>query len=79
MALFVGRRRAILALAIVITLVPGCGRTGLDLFLDVYNVFNNQDALYQEIVHNDATFTTFGETRTVLDPRRFQVGARFTF
>lgn len=53
--------------------------TGLDLFLDVYNVFNNQDALYQEIVHNDSTFETFGETRTVLDPRRFQVGARFTF
>ena len=53
--------------------------TGLDLFLDVYNVLNNQDALYEEIVHNDGTFTTFGETRTVLDPRRFQVGARFTF
>jgi hypothetical protein len=53
--------------------------TGLDLFLDVYNVFNNQDALYEEVVHNDGTFTTFGETRTVLDPRRYQVGARFTF
>ena len=53
--------------------------TGLDLFLDVYNVFNNQDALYQEIVHNDLTFPNFGETRTILDPRRFQVGARLTF
>jgi len=53
--------------------------TGLDLFLDVYNVLNNQDALYEEIVHNDGTFTHFGETRTVLDPRRYQVGARFTF
>ena len=52
---------------------------GVDLFLDVYNVFNNQDALYQEIVHNDLTFPQFGETRTLLDPRRFQVGARLTF
>ncbi len=52
---------------------------GLDLFLDVYNVFNNQDALYQEIVHNDLTFPRFGETRTILDPRRFQVGARVSF
>ncbi|HEU4522252.1 MAG TPA: hypothetical protein VFT12_09630, partial [Thermoanaerobaculia bacterium] len=53
--------------------------TGLDLFLDVYNVFDNQDALYQEIVHNDLTFPQFGETRTLLDPRRFQIGARITF
>lgn len=52
---------------------------GLDLFFDMYNVFNNQDALYQEIVHNDLAFKRFGETRTVLDPRRFQVGARLTF
>ena len=51
---------------------------GVDLFLDVYNVLNNQDALYKEIVTNDATFA-YGETRTVLDPRRFQVGARLTF
>jgi hypothetical protein len=53
--------------------------TGLDLFLDVYNVLNNQDALYVEVVHNDGTFTQFGQTRTVLDPRRYQIGARFTF
>lgn len=52
--------------------------TGLDLFVDVYNVLNNQDALYEEIILNDRDFA-FGETRAVLDPRRFQVGARFTF
>lgn len=52
--------------------------TGLDLFLDVYNVLNNQDALYTEIVTNDPDFL-YGEPRTVLDPRRFQIGARFTF
>lgn len=58
----------------------GFGRgLGVDLFLDVYNVLDNQDAVYYEIVHNDADFTTFGETRAVLDPRRFQVGARLTF
>ncbi len=59
--------------------LPLMSGTGLDFFLDVYNVFNNQDALYEEIVHNDGTFTNFGETRTVLDPRRYQIGARFTF
>lgn len=53
--------------------------TGLDLFLDVYNVFNNQDVVFQEIVHNDADFKVQGEPRAVLDPRRFQVGARLTF
>src|SRR5688572_8233475 len=52
---------------------------GVDLFFDVYNVLNNQDAVYHEIVHNDPTFTEYGEVRAVLEPRRFQVGARFTF
>lgn len=52
---------------------------GIDLFLDVYNVFDNQDAVYYEIVHNDPTFTEYGEVRAVLEPRRFQVGARLTF
>jgi len=59
--------------------LPLLSGTGLDLFFDVYNVLNNQDALYNEIAHNDGTFTTYGQTRTVLDPRRYQVGARFTF
>ena len=58
--------------------LPLFSGTGLDLFFDVYNVMNNQDALYKEIVTNDADFA-YGTTRTVLDPRRFQVGARFTF
>jgi hypothetical protein len=57
--------------------LPLVAGTGLDLFLDVYNVMNNQDALYREVVHNDSF--AYGTTRTVLDPRRFQVGARFTF
>jgi hypothetical protein len=52
---------------------------GLGLFLDLYNILDNQDALDYEVVHNDNTFPTFGETRAVLDPRRFQVGARLRF
>ena len=59
--------------------LPLLSGTGLDLFFDVYNVMNNQDALYNEIAHNDGTFTTYGQTRTVLDPRRYQIGAWFTF
>lgn len=55
------------------------GPLGLDLFLDVYNVLDNQDPLYREIAINDPEFTTYGETRTVLEPRRYQIGARITF
>ena len=52
---------------------------GVDLFLDVYNVFDNQDVVFVEAVHNDPDFKIQGEPRSVLDPRRFQVGARLTF
>lgn len=51
----------------------------LDLFFDIYNLLDNQDALYREIAHNDAEFTTYGETRATLEPRRYQLGARLTF
>jgi hypothetical protein len=54
-------------------------RIGTDLFLDVYNVFNNQDALYVTQAHNDTEFTTYGAAKTLIDPRRFQVGVRLTF
>lgn len=51
----------------------------VDLFFDVYNLLDNQDALYREIAHNDGEFTTYGETRATLEPRRYQLGARLTF
>ena len=51
---------------------------GVDLFFDVYNVMNRQDAIYQEIVVNDPEYA-YGEVRSVLEPRRFQVGARLRF
>lgn len=52
---------------------------GVDLFLDVYNALDNQQAIYLEQSHNDATFTRYREDRTLLEPRRFQVGARLKF
>ena len=51
---------------------------GLDLFFDVYNVLNRQDAIYEEIVINDSEYA-YGETRSILEPRRFQLGARLRF
>lgn len=60
-------------------LVPIRGDMGVNLFLDVYNALNNQDAIYVEQAHNDPLFTTYREDRTLLEPRRFQVGARLTF
>lgn len=60
-------------------LVPLRGRAAIDLFLDVYNALDNQDAIYVEQSHQDPLFTTYREDRTLLEPRRFQVGARLKF
>lgn len=60
-------------------LVPFRGDMAVDLFLDVYNALDNQQAIYLEQSHNDGTFTRYGEDRTLLEPRRFQVGARLKF
>ncbi|HEX8153138.1 MAG TPA: hypothetical protein VF698_08445, partial [Thermoanaerobaculia bacterium] len=55
------------------------GRVGTDLFLDVYNLFNNQDALYLTQAHNDPDRFVYDEAKTLIDPRRYQVGVRLTF
>lgn len=51
----------------------------LDLFLDVLNVFDDQETIRVEEAHNHPEFTAYGETRLLLEPRRFQVGARLSF
>lgn len=51
----------------------------LALILDVFNVLNNQDPIRVEEGHNDPEFTVYGEARTLLLPRRYQIGARISF
>lgn len=51
----------------------------LDLFLDVLNVLDDQSTIRVEEAHNHPEFTVYGEPRLLLEPRRFQVGARLSF
>lgn len=55
------------------------GRVGADLFLDIYNLLNNQDTLYETQAVNDPEFPVQGEPKTLLQPRRYQVGVRLNF
>lgn len=53
---------------------------GVDLFLDVYNVFNNQDAIFVEQSHDTSvTRFNYAEDRALLEPRRYQAGVRLRF
>jgi hypothetical protein len=51
----------------------------LDLFLDVLNVLDDQETIRVEEARNHPEFTTYREARLLLEPRRFQVGARLSF
>lgn len=52
--------------------------TSLELFLDVYNLTNNQAGWFVEPARNNAQWA-FGEVNRVLNPRRMYLGARFRF
>jgi hypothetical protein len=52
-------------------------RTNLELFLDVYNVTDNQNGWTVECAHN--TSWPYGEVNRVLNPRRLYLGTRFRF
>jgi hypothetical protein len=48
-------------------------------YLDVYNALDSQKAIRVEESHNAAEFTVYRESRLLLEPRRWQIGARFSF
>lgn len=52
---------------------------GVDFFLDIYNLTNNQDVIFVEQAHNDPEFTVYQEDRALLSPRRYQAGVRLRF
>ncbi len=53
-------------------------KIGLDLFLDIYNLTNNQAPFDVQYGHNDPAWT-LGETTEILLPMRFYLGARIRF
>lgn len=55
-------------------------RFDVDIFLDIYNVLNNQDGIFIEQSHDpSATRFQYRETRALLEPRRYQAGVRLRF
>ena len=55
-------------------------RFNVDLFLDIYNVTNNQQAIFVTQAHNDPdTRFTYQSDRVLLSPRRYQTGVRLRF
>ena len=56
-------------------------RVSVDLFLDVYNVFNNQDSIFltQAVNDPDQTHFPYQSDRVLLSPRRYQTGLRLRF
>jgi hypothetical protein len=52
---------------------------GTEFFVDVFNVFDNQNAIRNEDLVAGSGGTAFGEPIRFLDPRRFFLGARLTF
>jgi Carboxypeptidase regulatory-like domain len=55
-------------------------RFNVDLFLDVYNVTNNQEAIFVTQAHNDPDPRfTYQSDRVLLSPRRYQTGVRLRF
>ncbi|HYC91933.1 MAG TPA: TonB-dependent receptor [Thermoanaerobaculia bacterium] len=55
-------------------------RFNVDLFLDIYNLTNNQDAIFVTQAHNDPDSRfTYQSDRVLLSPRRYQAGVRLRF
>jgi hypothetical protein len=55
------------------------GKVDGTLSLDVLNALDSQKAIRVEESHNGAEFTRFREPRLLLEPRRWQLGARLSF
>jgi len=54
------------------------GRSSVQLFLDVYNITNNQAAIDVQYSHNDQVWS-YKEVTEILLPMRFYAGARIRF
>jgi hypothetical protein len=52
---------------------------GTEFFVDIFNVFNNQDSIRNQDIVAGSGGTDFGEPIRFNDPRRFFLGARLTF
>jgi hypothetical protein len=52
---------------------------GAEFFVDIFNVFDNQDSIRDQDIVAGSGGTAFGEPIRFLDPRRFFLGARLTF
>jgi hypothetical protein len=52
---------------------------GTEFFVDVFNVFDNQNSLRDQDLVAGSGGIAFGEPIRFIDPRRFFLGARFTF
>ncbi|MPZ21095.1 MAG: TonB-dependent receptor [Luteitalea sp.] len=58
---------------------PRIGLVGLEVFVDVFNVFDNQDAIRNQDLLAGTGEAAFGEGIRFLDPRRFFLGTRVSF
>jgi hypothetical protein len=52
---------------------------GAEVFMDVFNVLNEQDSIRNQDLVAGAGGTAFGEPIRFVDPRRFFIGARLSF
>jgi hypothetical protein len=52
---------------------------GAEFFVDIFNVFDNQDSIRDQDLVAGSGGIVFGEAIRFLDPRRFFLGARLTF
>ncbi len=52
---------------------------GAEFFVDIFNVFDNQDSIRNQDVVAGSGGVDFGEAIRFQDPRRFYLGTRLTF
>lgn len=55
------------------------GAVGAEIFVDVFNVFNNQDGILLQDLVAGLGGIDFGEATTFTEPRRYFLGARLSF
>ena len=55
------------------------GSLGAEFFVDIFNVFNNQDSIRDQDLVAGSGGVAFGDPIRFNDPRRFFLGARFVF
>lgn len=58
---------------------PRIGPVGLEVFVDVFNLFDSQDAIRNQDLVAGTGEAAFGEGIRFLDPRRFFLGTRVSF